>query len=119
MQFIGGPAMNVLEAHIRSEELRISEKSIGHVSMLNCKVAHAIRPEHLVRSPSGTLTININNRLRLTLCTLLHGNSKQYKQKICVGLPGLHGLNKIEREMSFEVNRANIHLFCSTNRQSL
>ena len=111
--------MNVLEALIHSEELRISDKSIGDVSMLNYKVAPAIRPEHLVRSPSGALTININNSLPRDLHTLLHGNLQLFKQKICVVLPGVRGLNKIESEMSFEVNHANIHHFCSTNRHRL
>ena len=43
----------------------------------------------------------------------------QSEQKIIVSLPEVREFNKIEGEMSFEVNRENIHLFCSTNGQRL
>ena len=75
-QFIGSPAMNVFDAHINSQELGISDKSIGDVSMPNCKVTFGIRHEYIVPSPSGPLTININNTEPLGANTLLHGNLK-------------------------------------------
>ena len=87
--------------------------------MPNCEVTLGIRPEHLVPSPNGPLTVNINNTESLGANSLLHGNIKQSEQKITISLPGVHELNKIEREMSFEVSRENIHLFCSTNGQRL
>ena len=118
-QFIGSLAMNIFDAHIHSQAFRISEKSIGDGSMPNCKVTLGIRSEHLVPSPSGPLTTNINNTEPLGANTHLHGNLKQSGQKITVSLPGVHELDKIEREMSFEVNRENIHLLCSTNGQRL
>ena len=118
-QFIGSPAMNVFDAHIHSQAFRFSEKSIGDASMPNCKVNLGIRTEHLVPSPSGPLTTNINNIEPLGANTHLHGNLQQFGQKITVSLPEVHELDKSEREMSFEVNRENIHLFYSTNGQRL
>ena len=118
-QFIGSPAMNVFDAYIHSQELRISAKRIGEVSMPNRKVTLGIRPEHLVPSPNVPFTININNNEDLCANTLLHGNLKQSEQKITVSLPGAYELNKIARQMSFEVNSKNIHLFCSTSGQRL
>ena len=111
--------MNVFDAHIHSPELRISDESIGNVSMPNCKVTLGMRPEHLVPSTSGPLTIDINNIEPFGANTLLHGNLKQLEQKITVRLPRVHELNKIEREMSFQVGCEYIHLFCSSNGQRL
>ena len=118
-QFIGSPAMNVFDAYIHSQELRISAKRIGEASMPNRKVTLGIRPEHLVPSPNVPFTINVNNNEDLCANTLLHGNLKQSEQKITVSLPGAYEFNKIERQMSFEVNSKNIHLFCSTSGQRL
>ncbi len=75
-QFIGSPAMNVFDAHINSQELGISDKSIWNVSMPNCKITLGIPHEYIVTSPSGRLTININNIELLGANTLLHGNLK-------------------------------------------
>ena len=75
-QFIGSLAMNVFDAHINSQELGISDKRIGDVSMPNCKVTLGIRHEYIVPSPSGPLTINIDTTEPLGANTLLHGNLK-------------------------------------------
>ena len=97
----------------------ITNKCIGDVSMPNCKVTLGVSPENLVPSPIGFLTIKINNTEPFGANTVLHGHLKQSEQKITVSLPGVHELNKIEREISFMVNRENIHLFCSTNGKRL
>ena len=87
--------------------------------MPNCKVSLRMRPEHLVPSTSGPLTIDINNIELFGANTLLHGNLKELEQKLLFAFPGVHELNKIEREMSFQVGCEYIHLFCSSNGQRL
>lgn len=110
-QFIGSPAMNVMDGHIKSGELRLKNQSvIPYNGSHEGEVVVGIRPEHLHADDKGVIELSAALAEPLGANTLLHGSLKS-GEMFTVSLAGIHYLSQTPQSMKFSVDRENIHLF--------
>ena len=110
-QFIGSPAMNVLEGSLSNQQVFVRDTIIGHGPKLNGPVKIGLRPEHLLQDPNGTIEIVIQISEPLGANTLLHGKLMKTGDKITVSIPGVYVPENKNAKMRFSVDPVNIHLF--------
>ena len=110
-QFIGSPAMNVFDAKRENGLVRLGEIDIAQMPGPDGLVKLGIRPEHLMRSDTGAITVNVQMAEPLGANTLLHGQMAGSGEGITVSLPGVHSETQGHQSMSFAVSPQDIHLF--------
>ncbi len=99
-QFIGSPAMNLLDGTINSGKLLFdmgAEMTVD--SSYNGPVTVGLRPEHLIVDEQGPLVFNISHAEPLGATTLLHGTLKEGNHLMTVSVPGVFrtsaGVNQV------------------------
>ena len=110
-QFIGSPAMNILDAEVRSGRAVVGKAAIGKAKGPDGPVKLGIRPEHLVEKAKGPIEATIQASEPLGANTLLHGRLDSSDAAITISLPGVHPLKGGSNRMRFAVDAANMHLF--------
>ena len=118
-QFIGSPAMNVLDAHVSGGVVHIGSVGIGPAKAADGPVKLGLRPEHLAQDPDGPLQVDVLMSEPLGANTLLHGRLNGPGDAITVSLPGVHSLAGKSALMRFAIQPANIHLFDPATGQRL
>ena len=111
-QFIGSPAMNVLEGFVEEGRLKL-ESGIelpGQYSAQG-KVKIGIRPEHLFADDSGELHIEIGFTEPLGATTLLYGHLVGSGEVVTASLPGVHTSESVRGISRLGFNKDHIHLF--------
>lgn len=89
-QFIGSPAMNLLEGTLTDGKLLFDMGAeISVPSSHNGSVTVGLRPEHLDIHEDGPLTLNIASAEPLGATTLLHGSLAQGGHAMTVSVPGV------------------------------
>ena len=117
-QFIGSPAMNILDANIVGGEIKLNGVAIGAASGPEGPIKLGIRPEHLVQNETGPLQANIHMSEPLGANTLLHGRLAGMDNVIItVSLQGVHHVEDKSKAINFSVDPENIHLFDSDTGQ--
>jgi len=111
-QFIGSPAMNVLDGVIESGNLKLSNGAQlpGQYDAQGA-VKVGIRPEHLVLDTDGSVQIDVGSTEPLGATTLLHGKLASSDEPIAVSLPGVHPVNSLRGVTRLGINADQIHLF--------
>jgi len=111
-QFIGSPAMNILDGHVESGEIRLSNgvRLPGQSSYAGA-VKVGIRPEHLVMSDSGEIEVEVGLTEPLGATTLLHGQLKQSVEAVSASLTGVYHHKLTSETLKLSVGAENIHLF--------
>jgi sn-glycerol 3-phosphate transport system ATP-binding protein len=109
-QFIGSPSMNVLDGEITSDGLIIGDaKMPTHITAIG-KVTVGIRPEHIIATPAGPLSIIVQMGEPLGANTLLHGRITGNNDAFTLSLPGVH--HAVAGEVvQFGVDPSNLHFF--------
>ena len=111
-QFIGSPAMNVFDAHIKDKVVYVDVVKIGTARLPDGPVKLGIRPEHLVPDTEGSISIEMRMSEPLGANTLLHGRLQASDdQQVTASLNGVHNLEGVQAPMRFSVAADNIHLF--------
>jgi len=119
-QFIGSPAMNVVEASLAGGVL-----TLANGSALGCKSRHAgevsvgIRPEHLSVDADGPLELEVSMAEPLGANSLLHGRLKGSEIAFTASLPGVHRLPASARTLTLSVAPEHIHIFDRTSGHRL
>ena len=117
-QFIGSPAMNILDANIVGGAIKLNGVAIGAASGPEGPIKLGIRPEHLVQNETGPLQANIHMSEPLGANTLLHGRlAGMDNVAITVSLQGVHHVDDKSKAINFSVDPENIHLFDSDTGQ--
>lgn len=117
-QFIGSPAMNILDANIVGGAIKLNGVTIGAASGPEGPIKLGIRPEHLVQNETGPLQANIHMSEPLGANTLLHGRlAGMDNVAIAVSLQGVHHVEDKSKAINFSVDPENIHLFDSDTGQ--
>ena len=117
-QFIGSPAMNILDANIVVGAIKLNGVTIGATSGPEGPIKLGIRPEHLVQNETGPLQANIHMSEPLGANTLLHGRlAGMDNVAITVSLQGVHHVEDKSKAINFSVDPENIHLFDSDTGQ--
>ena len=118
-QFIGSPAMNVFDAHVKDKFVYLNESKVVATKLPNGPVKFGVRPEHLVPDQEGTISVEMRVSEPLGANTLLHGHLEATFEAITVSVNGVHTLNHESNLMMFSVSAANIHIFDPASQKRL
>ena len=110
-QFIGSPAMNILDAQIKDGWVMLGDQRIVENVGPNGPVKFGIRPEHLVAEETGAIHVNAKMAEPLGANTLLHCELVDTNESFTASLQGVHVLNGTGSSMRFSIQPAKSHLF--------
>ena len=119
-QFIGSPAMNLIDGKIEGGRLRLENQAeIPCDSNHQGEIVVGIRPEHLYIDDSGPLQMTVSLAEPLGANTLLHGHLNQSGREFTASLSGVHQLPRSAQSMRLAVAPENIHLFDKSSGQRI
>ena len=125
-QFIGSPAMNVMDAEAADGAIRLPDGTPlagmgaqgavapggqgATASVLQGPITIGIRPEHVHPDPEGPLTLAVRMAEPLGASTLLHGRLEGVDGDFVASVPGVHRLNG-EETMKLSIEPGTLHAF--------
>ncbi|MGR3541177.1 MAG: sn-glycerol-3-phosphate ABC transporter ATP-binding protein UgpC [Hasllibacter sp.] len=109
-QFIGSPAMNVMDARIEGGRAMLGTADLGPAAGQGA-VRLGLRPEHLRADPDGPLTLRVDLAEPLGANTLLHGTLEQTGGAFTAALPGVHRLAPGGETLRLVPQPDGVHLF--------
>ena len=112
-QFIGSPAMNILDANVKNGQVILGDRPVSPATGPDGPVKFGIRPEHLVSEDSGTIHVTAKMAEPLGANTLLHCELAGTQGSFTASLPGVHILNQENTGMRFSIQPGKAHLFDS------
>ncbi|MDJ0777711.1 MAG: sn-glycerol-3-phosphate ABC transporter ATP-binding protein UgpC [Gammaproteobacteria bacterium] len=119
-QFIGSPAMNVVDGRLEGGQVRIGDQVLAsHDGDYTGEVAVGIRPEHLLPADDGPLEMLAGLAEPLGANTLLHGSLRESGLPLTASLSGVHQLPHAEQPLRLAVDAENVHLFDKASGQRL
>ena len=110
-QFIGSPAMNIVDGHVTAGKVRIGDQEITDAIGADGPVKFGVRPEHLDLDDTGPIAIKVQLTEPLGANTLLHGTLAGTGDSFTVSLPGVHLLSGDKPEMRFRPQPGKTHVF--------
>ncbi|SDX76977.1 carbohydrate ABC transporter ATP-binding protein, CUT1 family [Ruegeria halocynthiae] len=110
-QFIGSPAMNILDAEIKDGWVTLGDQHIAEASGPNGPVKLGVRPEHLITEDAGTIRVRPKLAEPLGANTLLHCELVDTNESFTASLPGVHVLSSENSIMQFSIQPSKSHLF--------
>ncbi len=110
-QFIGSPAMNILDGQVKDGQVTVNGHAVADASGADGPVKFGIRPEHLVADENGPLHVTVRLAEPLGANTLIHGAISGTAEEFTISLPGVHVLDADKRQMRFSVEPGKAHLF--------
>ena len=114
-QFIGSPAMNVLDGFVEEGKLKLDNGIVlpGNYSA-DGKVKFGIRPEHLYADDNGELQVDIVFTEPLGATTLLYGHLVESGEAVTASLPGVHIGDSLRGVSRLGFSKDHVHLFSHT-----
>lgn len=110
-QFIGSPAMNVIDAEVSGAKILLGDAVVGDAIGADGPVKLGIRPEHMTVDTAGPLAVKVQMTEPLGANTLLHGTLTGVQLGFTVSLQGVHLLTDRNQEMRFSIQPGKAHLF--------
>lgn len=111
-QFIGSPAMNVVEGKLKAGTITLNNGArLQTNSKLSGDVMVGIRPEHVAVDPSGPLQLTIKSAEPLGANTLLHGQLDGHSEIFTASLAGVHQLSDTSNVIKLSISADDIHIF--------
>ncbi|WP_342077174.1 sn-glycerol-3-phosphate ABC transporter ATP-binding protein UgpC [Yoonia sp. SS1-5] len=110
-QFIGSPAMNILDATVRDGQIILGDQPIAPATGPDGPVKLGIRPEHLIAEDTGPIRVHAKMAEPLGANTLLHCHLTETQEGFTASLPGVHILTSETAAMQFSVQPGQAHLF--------
>jgi sn-glycerol 3-phosphate transport system ATP-binding protein len=111
-QFIGSPAMNVLDGTISNGTAKLPG---GGRLPCNGKrdgdAKFGLRPEHLLFDAKGPIKMSVSHMEPVGANTLLHGKLSGSESPFVASLPGIHRELAGSSEVRFGIDPAHLHLF--------
>ena len=119
-QFIGSPAMNLIEGQVKQGMLQLNNKAtIPCNSGFEGEVVAGIRPEHLQVDDNGPLVLEAGLAEPLGANTLLHGSLRESGEALTASLAGVHQLPGAVHTIKLAVATEDIHLFDKLSGQRI
>ena len=111
-QFIGSPAMNLLDGVADGGRVRLANgASVAVPVAAQGPVRLGIRPEHLVPDPAGPLELSLRMAEPLGANTLVHGVVDGLAGDVVASLSGVHREGDLGARMRFAVPAEAAHVF--------
>ena len=111
-QFIGSPAMNILECECKKGEIILSNGSTLKTNTKHEGRANlGLRPEDFLIDENGPIKLKIELMELIGANTLFHGRLEMNNEPIVVSIPGVLENKYIGKSVSFSYDNLKIHLF--------
>lgn len=110
-QFIGSPAMNVVDAWVKDGKVMLEGTVVADAAGPDGPIKFGVRPEHLMPDEKGPLAVTVQMTEPLGANTLLHGRLQGYPDSFTISLPGVHSLPEAREQMRFAVQAGQSHVF--------
>jgi len=115
-QFIGSPAMNILDATLKGSKAVLENgSSLPCKSELITDVKIGLRPEHLILNPKGKIELVPLLAEPLGANTLIHGKLKDTSIPLTASVAGVYELRANSKAIRFSFEPDNMHLFDAKN----
>lgn len=118
-QFIGSPAMNILDADVANGQIVMGGSKIMATKAPAGPVKFGVRPEHLQRDENGQLHVEVQMTEPLGANTLLHGRIADTDDNFTVSLPGIHTIERSGSTLRFSVQQNSAHVFSADTGERL
>ncbi|EEB84718.1 ABC transporter ATP-binding protein [Roseobacter sp. GAI101] len=110
-QFIGSPAMNIVDAHVQGGHVLLGGIPVAPAVGSDGPVKLGIRPEHLHFDDNGPISVTVQMAEPLGANTLLHGKLSGSSEPFTASMQGVHLLTPDTRELRFAIDPGKAHLF--------
>ena len=119
-QFIGSPAMNMLDGTAEGAGVRLTNGTLLPASVsAQGAVKIGLRPEHLRRDEAGPIKLKLRMAEPLGANTLVHGQIDGVAGDVVASLPGVHRETDLPPVMGFAVDAAATHVFDARTERRL
>ena len=118
-QFIGSPAMNILNGTVKDSEVKIADFKLNINSSHQGEVFFGIRPEHLTINTNGKFKVNVEFIELIGSNTLVHCRIKSSNEVVVVSVPGILDKDVSGEEIGLDLEETKIHLFSTTNQNRI
>ena len=116
-QFIGSPAMNIVDAKVKNGQVMIADRALLATKGPDGPIKFGIRPEHVSIDEDGALELTVRLAEPLGANTLLHGTLAPTQAAFTVSLPGVHVLGANLQKMRFSFAPEAAHIFDAATGQ--
>ena len=110
-QFIGSPAMNIVDAEVKGGKILFQGQIVAEASGADGHVKLGVRPEHLVPDETGPLRVTVKLTEPLGANTLLHGAIVGSADSFTVSLQGVHQATLVSDVRCFQIEHGKAHVF--------
>ena len=110
-QFIGSPAMNILDAVVKGEQVFLGDRVVAAGVGPDGPVKLGVRPEHLLVQDDGAIRVQVRMAEPLGANTLLHGAVDGVSGNFTASLQGVHLMDQPSKELRFAIQPDKAHLF--------
>ena len=120
-QFIGSPAMNVVDAEVAGGKIMFGGQAVGSSDLADQPVKLGFRPEHMeLDEAKGPIRLQVLITEPLGANTLFHSKLQPLGTDITASLPGVHPVEGTQAtNRRFSVAEENLHLFDPTTSRRL
>ncbi|MCL3881178.1 sn-glycerol-3-phosphate ABC transporter ATP-binding protein UgpC [Marivita sp. GX14005] len=110
-QFIGSPAMNILDAELHAGKVMLGDVAVADGAGPDGPVKLGVRPEHLDADENGPLRVAVQMTEPLGANTLFHGRLESTGDSFTASLQGVHPMSETGRHMRFAIQPGQAHVF--------
>jgi sn-glycerol 3-phosphate transport system ATP-binding protein len=110
-QFIGSPAMNIVDAEVRSGKVMLGGVAVADGFGPDGPVKFGVRPEHMDLDENGPLGVTVQMTEPLGANTLFHGKLDDHPDSFTVSLQGVHPMSQSGKRMQFSIQPDQAHVF--------
>jgi len=118
-QFIGSPAMNILNGRVDGNEIKFANFKTSSAISFNGDVYFGIRPEHLTIDKEGPIKVQVEFIELIGSNTLIHCRIQSSNEIIVVSVPGIVEENLSRKEINLNFDQSKIHLFDQKNNMRI
>ncbi|MEP5728198.1 MAG: sn-glycerol-3-phosphate ABC transporter ATP-binding protein UgpC [Sulfitobacter sp.] len=113
-QFIGSPAMNIVDAEIKAGNVLVGGQAVAQTSAPDGAVKFGVRPEHFALDENGPFEVQLQMTEPLGANTLLHGRLPASGDKVTISLPGVHVFDESGAVLRLSAQAGLSHVFDAT-----
>ena len=119
-QFIGSPAMNMLDGTGEGQGVRLTNGVLLPASVkAEGPVKIGLRPEHLRRDEAGPIRLSLRMAEPLGANTLVHGQIEGVDGDVVASLPGVHREGDLPPVLGFSIDADATHVFDAKTERRL
>jgi sn-glycerol 3-phosphate transport system ATP-binding protein len=118
-QFIGSPAMNILNGSTDGSEIKIGNFKTSSPFSYIGDIYFGIRPEHLIIDKEGPIKAIVEFIELIGSNTLIHCRLKESNEVIVVSAPGIIEEDLSRKEIGLNFDQSKIHLFDQKNNMRI